>query len=382
MNDPESQLSLLDGVVQQLVLALEQGKDRVFQVAESAKVRQGSMSSEIGSLRGAAQAQSAEFERLQQGVEAARERLDQVIRSGAPDPAVLSAALEAWADERAELRVARERAGGLLRQADALETERQGLAAIGALGDEALAQFSDSIELLAENFRELGSKLESAQQSKALGLHVIRAQEEERRRLAREIHDGPAQLLNSVVLRINVCLKLFDTDLQRLGEELNQLKELVRLSLQDVRKIIFDLRPMALDDLGLIPALRAFLKDYQARFGIETDFVAFGNERRFDSAFEIAIFRLVQEALNNVYKHAGAARVWVKVDTAGGQEVRLTVRDDGVGFDPEKLRQTQAGTKFGLVGMRERTELLGGSMEIISAPGQSARLNFTFPVGE
>lgn len=382
MNEPESQLSLLDGVVQQLVLALEQGKDRALQVAESVKVRQGSTAADIGSLRLAAEAQTAEFDRLQQGVAAAREQLDQVIGAGASDPVALTAALEAWADGRAELRVAHERAAGLLRQADSLETERKGLVAIGALSDAAVARFADSIEFLVANFRELGSKLESAQQSKALGLHVIRAQEEERRRLAREIHDGPAQLLNSVVLRINVCLKLFDTDLQRLGDELNQLKELVRLSLQDVRKIIFDLRPMALDDLGLIPALRAFLKDYQARFGIETDFVAFGNERRFDSAFEIAIFRLVQEALNNVYKHAGAARVWVKVDTAGGQDIRLTVRDDGVGFDVEKLRQTQAGTKFGLVGMRERTELLGGSMEILSAPGQGARLNFTFPLGE
>lgn len=381
MNDPESQV-LLDGVVQEMILALEQGKERAAQAAEAAKVRHGSLTGEIESLRGAAEVQSAELARLQQGVEAARAELDRVIDAGAPDPVILTKTLEAWADARIELGVARERSEGLVRQAESLESERNGMAAIGALNDEALARFSASIGLLVANFRDLGDRLESAEQSKALGFHVIRVQEEERRRLAREIHDGPAQLLNSVVLRINVCLKLFDADLQRLGEELNQLKELVRLSLQDVRKIIFDLRPMALDDLGLIPALRAFLKDYQARFGIETDFVAFGNERRYDSAFEIAIFRLVQEALNNVYKHAGAARVWVKVDTSGGQEIRLTVRDDGVGFDLEKLRQSQAGTKFGLVSMRERTELLGGSMEIIAVPGQGARLNFNFPVGE
>jgi len=373
---------LLQGVVQQIVFALEQGQGSARRMAASARDRRGSMAREIAALRLAAQAQAAEFERLQQGVEAARERLEGVISAGAPDPVELTDALQCWADARSDLLVARERESGLQRQADSLEAERTSLGTMGALGDEAQARFADSIRLVAENFRELDSRLESAQQSKALGFHVIRAQEEERRRLAREIHDGPAQLLNSVVLRINVCLKLFDTDLQRLGEELNQLKELVRLSLQDVRKIIFDLRPMALDDLGLLPALRAFLKDYQARFGIETDFAAFGNERRFDSAFEIAIFRLVQEALNNVYKHSGATRVWVKVDTSGGQEIRLTVRDDGSGFDPDKLRQAQAGTKFGLVGMRERTELLGGSMEILSAPGQGARLNFTFPMAE
>jgi len=184
------------------------------------------------------------------------------------------------------------------------------------------------------------------------------------------------------VLRINVCQRLVDSDLPRLNEELTQLKDLVRLSLQDVRKIIFDLRPMALDDLGLVPALRAFLKDYQAKTGIETDFDSFGNESRYDSAFEVAVFRLVQEALNNVYRHAGATRVWVKVETAGGREVRLVVRDDGIGFAPTEVLEAGAGTKFGLVGMRERAELLGGSMEILSAPGQGSRLTFVFPLGE
>lgn len=253
---------------------------------------------------------------------------------------------------------------------------------VATAGETMVVEIEDFIEFVAANFRELGSHLESAQQSRNLGLHVIKAQEEERRRLAREIHDGPAQLLNSVVLRINVCQKLFDTDPQRLYEELNQLKDLVRLSLQDVRKIIFDLRPMALDDLGLVPALRAFLKDYQARTGIETDFASFGNERRYDSAWEVAIFRLVQESLSNVYKHAGATRVWVKIETAGGREIRASVKDDGAGFDPEKVMATSAGTKFGLVGMRERCELLGGSMEVLSAPGQGTKLNFVFPLGE
>lgn len=237
------------------------------------------------------------------------------------------------------------------------------------------------VEFLTQSLRGLGSRLESAAQSRGLGLHVIRAQEEERRKLAREIHDGPAQLLNSVVLRINVCQRLFETDPSRVQEELTQLKELVRLSLQDVRKIIFDLRPMALDDLGLVPAIRAFLKEFQARTGIEADFSAFGHERRYDSAFEVAVFRLVQEALNNVYKHAGAARAWVKVETHG-QELRLTVRDDGAGFDPEAVLQAGRGTKFGLVGMRERAELLGGSLELQSAPGQGTRLVVTFPLSE
>jgi two-component system sensor histidine kinase DegS len=237
-----------------------------------------------------------------------------------------------------------------------------------------------AIGALARTYRDLGVRLETAQQGRGLGLHAIRVQEEERRHLAREIHDGPAQLLNSVVLRIDVCQRLVGHDPERLKHELTQLKDLVRLSIQDVRKIIFDLRPMALDDLGLVPALRQYLKDFQARTGIETDFAFYGNDRRYNPAFEVALFRLCQEALTNAAKHAGAARVWVTVETTGGQEIKLTVKDDGVGFDPDAVRPGEGGSKFGLVGMRERAELLGGSMEILSAPGRGAKLTFLFPL--
>lgn len=232
---------------------------------------------------------------------------------------------------------------------------------------------------LARSYREIGVRLETAQQGRGLGLHAIKVQEEERRHLAREIHDGPAQLLNSVVLRIDVCQRLVDHDTDRLKHELTQLKDLVRLSIQDVRKIIFDLRPMALDDLGLVPALRQYMKDYQTRTGVETDFAFYGNDRRYNPAFEVALFRLCQEALTNVAKHAGATRVWVTVETTGGQEIKLTVKDDGVGFDPGAVKP-EGNSKFGLVGMRERAELLSGSMEIQSAPGRGTKLVFLFPL--
>lgn len=234
-----------------------------------------------------------------------------------------------------------------------------------------------ALEQVARLGREVGDSLESAQQSRALGLSVIRAQEEERRRVAREIHDGPAQLLANVVLRIDVCQRLADQDPARLAGELQQLKELVRVSLQDVRKVIFDLRPMALDDLGLVPALRAYAKEYQARTAIEVDLAAFGADRRFDPAFEVAVFRLVQEALTNVDKHARASKVWVTIEMKGN-ELRVTVKDNGSGFDVEAVRRAGASTRFGLHGMAERVALVGGRMEIQSAPGQGTRLQFSF----
>lgn len=381
MTHPETGSSLVDDVVQKAIAGLERGKERIAKGAEVAKGQFEHTSAQLTRLH---QRVKAEVQRLA----SARERL-QVAQarwttalSDSADAAKLNAAATELAEATADLRVIEARQSELADRESVLQhvTER-----LGSLDEQWVAlpeEMGKAIDLLARNFRELGSHLESAEQSRALGLHVIRAQEEERRRLAREIHDGPTQLLNSVVLRIDVCQRFFESDPERLKQELQQLKELVRLSLQDVRKIIFDLRPMTLDDLGLIPALRTFLKDYQAKTGIETDFAVFGHDKRFDPTHEIAIFRIVQEALTNANKHAGASRVWVKVETAGGKEIKVQVKDDGSGFDPAQVKPGVSGSKFGLVAMRERTELLGGTMEIQSSPEHGTKLNFFFPLSE
>lgn len=370
---------VLDDNVQKNIASLEHARERIARIADGAREPYAAISQQIDIIRQRTEANRAERTALQREIEAGTARLAQLAAEGA-GAADLTAAAMALAEQKARWLTAEQMEALLVGELAPLQVGVEKLAEVAESGDLLAAEVAASIDFLAANFRELGSWVESAQQSRALGLHIIRAQEEERRRLAREIHDGPTQLLNSVVLRIDVCQRFFDSDLQRLKDELQQLKELVRLSLQDVRKIIFDLRPMALDDLGVVPALRTFLKDYQARTGIETDFSVFGNDRRYDPAFEIAIFRIVQEGLTNVYKHAGAARVWVKVETAGGREIKVQVKDDGAGFDPAEVKPGVAGSKFGLVAMRERVELLGGSMEIQSAPGQGTKLNFNFPL--
>jgi two-component system sensor histidine kinase DegS len=370
---------LLDDNVQKNIASLEHARERIARIADGARKPYAIISERIDAIRQRIETDRAGRKDLQAAIQACTDQISRLAAAGA-SPGDLVAAAAVLAEHKARLAAGEQIEQFLLGALAPMETGLEQLAELADSSDDLAAEVAVSIDFLAANFRELGSWVESAQQSRALGLHIIRAQEEERRRLAREIHDGPTQLLNSVVLRIDVCQRFFDSDLQRLKDELQQLKELVRLSLQDVRKIIFDLRPMALDDLGVVPALRTFLKDYQARTGIETDFSVFGNDRRYDPAFEIAIFRIVQEGLTNVYKHAGAARVWVKVETAGGREIKVQVKDDGAGFDPAEVRPGVAGSKFGLVAMRERVELLGGSMEIQSAPGMGTKLNFNFPL--
>ena len=369
---------LLDSIIQQTVQALEAGREQIFEIAETAMAEYETVLKELQDLKQQAAKQIELVDQLEKKDRECRQTLVKMHRSFAlfTEAEVLEAHAKAR-EVHGELVAGRALERALRHQRDQVERRLRSLESMVKRAQNLVTQVGTAMGFLAQNFGDLFARLESAQQSRQLGLHVIRAQEEERRRLAREIHDGPAQLLNSVVLRIDVCQRLFDSDLARLKEELAQLKDLVRLSLQDVRKIIFDLRPMALDDLGLVPALRAFLKDFQAKHGTEVDFGVFGSDQRFEPAFEVAMFRLVQESLNNVQKHAQATRVWVRVEQVG-RELRMTVRDDGRGFDVAEA--TAAGGKFGLMGMRERAELLGGTMEIQSEPGKGARLQFHFPL--
>lgn len=214
--------------------------------------------------------------------------------------------------------------------------------------------------------------------SRAFEDQVIKALEEERRRIARDIHDGPAQLLAGLVLRVEICQRLLHMDSDRAGTELEDLKERLRESLGEVRGIIFDLRPLALDELGLAGALRAYLNGLDGRAGLAVMLSVEGEERRLPPALEVTIYRVVQEAVNNARKHAHASRVTVRL-AFRAERVEAVVEDDGVGFDVE-VATRRGGDHFGLAGMRERVELMDGTLQIASQPGRGTRLSFCFPL--
>ena len=133
-----------------------------------------------------------------------------------------------------------------------------------------------------------------------MGLRIIQAQEEERQRVARDIHDGPAQSMSNVVLKAEICERLFSVDLDKARDELQKLKDIVRDCLKDVRKIIYNLRPMSLDDLGLIPTLQRLILTFRNDTGIEATFNKNGVFDDISPGISLTIFRIVQEALSNV----------------------------------------------------------------------------------
>jgi two-component system sensor histidine kinase DegS len=218
--------------------------------------------------------------------------------------------------------------------------------------------------------------VESMQQRQLFGAKIIKAQEEERRRVAREIHDGPAQTMANIVFRAEVCERLIETDLGRSKTELQDLREQVRFCLKEVRKIIFDLRPMTLDDLGLVPTIRRTLDTLKERTGVAVDLRVIGEDKRLDSHVEISFFRIIQEALTNIEKHAKASSVIVRIEFML-KAVSAVVEDDGEGFD---TAESVGSESFGLMGMWERMSLLNGEISLTSKKGKGTKVTFKVPL--
>ncbi len=208
-------------------------------------------------------------------------------------------------------------------------------------------------------------------------VQIIEAQEEERRKLSRQVHDGPAQSLSNFILNAEIALRLMDTDPEKAREELKNLKTTASNTFSSVRDFIFELRPMMLDDLGLVPTVRRYLESYKERSGLDANLLITGKEQRIQSHLEVLVFRAVQELLANVREHAQATQVKAALDVDSTQ-VRVSVEDNGKGFDPEGAAFT-GGKGRGLKTLKERIGLVGGTMEIASAAGKGTRISLVVP---
>jgi two-component system, NarL family, sensor histidine kinase DegS len=206
-------------------------------------------------------------------------------------------------------------------------------------------------------------------------LAIFQAVEAERLRIARDLHDGPAQVLADLVLKAEILERIAERTPEALPAELEEFRSLVRNAVGDMRRFMFDLRPDSLDDLGLVATMRRFSSEYQDRTGIVCHFNLSGEDRRIGSDLEEAIFRIIQEALNNVNKHSEATKVDVGL-TIQPDRVVAKIRDDGIGFDVNAVPAT--GSHLGLLGMRERAEALGGRFAIATEAGKGTEIVVEF----
>ena len=257
-----------------------------------------------------------------------------------------------------------------------------------AYGSESLAQ-SDTAEVLSSLASQAASALENAQLYEELADReralqdligkLFGAQEEERRRVAYEVHDGLAQVAAAAHQHLQSFARRYPPETEAARKDLQRILKLVRGTVSDARRIIANLRPTTLDDLGLVSTISLEV-DRLREEGYQVDYETDLGEERFPETLEIPLYRIIQEALTNMRKHAGARRVRVELRRVNG-EVRLLVSDDGKGFDPAAAPlESGPGERVGLVGMHERVGALGGTLEIDSRPGAGTSLAAAFPL--
>lgn len=211
-------------------------------------------------------------------------------------------------------------------------------------------------------------------------IRVIQTEEAARQSLVRRMHDGPASSLSNFILQAEICEKFFEVDPERAKDELGALKRSATNTFGEVKGFIFDLRPMMLDDLGVAPTLRRYIESLEEKYRLPIVLTVTGPMRRLPGHVEVAIFRAVQELINNARVHGQASEIQVLLDL-DDEQVHVAVEDNGGGFNADEVVEGDGGrSALGLPALHDRIEMLGGQFELRSTIGEGTRAEFTIPV--
>ncbi|MCR8645051.1 histidine kinase [Paenibacillus sp. N1-5-1-14] len=376
------QADAIDQVIKSAIEVMESSKYQIFDLAENARHERNELMKEQEEVKAEAIKTIDLVDKLELDLRRSRIRLSEVSRDFRRfHEADIKTAYDNANLMQLQLTLMREKENHLRTRRDELQKRIKSADKLVQRAERIVFQMDIVLGYLSGDLSEVSHILETAKNRQMLGLKIILAQEEERRRIAREIHDGMAQTLANLVLRSEIAERLLaKQEYDVVKEELQVLKSQVRGGLEEVRKMIFNLRPMALDDLGLVPAVRKYAQDFEERTRILTKLEVKGKEMRLPSGMEAAIFRLIQEAFSNVFKHAKAT--FVEVELLFGMDyIHVKFSDNGIGFNVGKTEQIITnGTNFGILGMRERLDLLEGKMEIVSEINLGTKINMEIPI--
>ena len=378
MNEKVIDIQALDTIFNSMVRTMDQSKNDIFIISEQSRQSFEDIKRELEEVKENISRVITEGDYLEDMTRHSRSRLADVSKNFMNySEEQVREAYEVANKLLVRLSINRMEEKQLRQRRDELDRRLAALLETIERADQLVNQVTVVLNYLTSDLKNVGEALANAKHRQAFGIRIIQAQEEERKRLSRDIHDGPAQMLANVLLRTGLIEKTYvEKGPEPALSELMQLKGMVRDALQEVRRIIYDLRPMALDDLGLIPTLKKYLSklgDY--KHGVEIHFQNTGKEQRFQTNFEVSVFRLVQESVSNALKHGNSKDIWVKIEWL--QDImNIIIKDNGQGFDKKEVKDKS----FGLIGMSERVDLLKGEMKIGSTPGNGTTIFFRIPL--
>ncbi|MDQ0269104.1 sensor histidine kinase [Cytobacillus purgationiresistens] len=368
----------LDLIVGKMIETVGTSKNEIFRIGEQCRKDYETLTEELKDVKHMVIKVIDEGDRLEGQTRFARKRLSEVsMHFKDYTEAQVRDAYEKAHQLQMDLSMNRQLEKQLRDRRDDIERRLVGVSDTIERAEHLISQITVVMNYLMSDIKQMGEMLEDAKMKQEFGLKIIEAQEEERKRLSREIHDGPAQMMANVMMRSDLIERVYkERGTEDAITEIKNLKKMVRSALYEVRRIIYDLRPMALDDLGLVPTLKKYLQtteEYHKRTKIE--FNNIGKEVRLPSQYEVALFRLIQEAVQNAIKHAESSEIMVKLEI-NRMRVAVVIKDDGKGFNiNEKKAQS-----FGIIGMRERVELLEGQLSIDSKIGKGTIVIIQIPL--
>lgn len=283
---------------------------------------------------------------------------------------------------RIKLAVEKERENNIINRRNELEIHLKSIRKISEKADKLNNDFELVHTILAGNLKQITEKIDDIKNKEYWGLKVIQGQEEERQRIARDMHDGPAQSLSNLIIKTELCIKLLDKDIDRTKLELQTLKSLIRGTIDETRRLIYNLRPMSIDDLGVFATISRYIEKISNESKIDISFDVGKNLQEIDlnEALSITVFRILQESLNNIIKYAETSHVDIHIDT-DDHLLNLTIQDYGKGFDVDQAFESRTTTSgFGLTMMKERINLLNGEFNIKSSLGKGTIINIKLSI--
>lgn len=368
----------IDEIREEMIDTVTSSKGDIFRISEQCREDYENMTNELAEIKKMMIKLVEEEDFLEEQVLKARLNLSELSRNfKAYSEAEVREAYEKAHQLQMDLSINWQFKKQLLEKREDLERRLMGLEETINRADQLISQISVVMNYLMSDLKLMGEELQNAKAKQDFGLKIIEAQEEERKRLSRDIHDGPAQMLANVIMRSDIVDKVYrEQGPEEAFLEINSFKKMVRAALYEVRRIIYDLRPMALDDLGLVPTLRKYLQTIEEYHNhSKINFVNIGLDQRLPAKYEVALFRLIQESVQNALKHANACEIKVKLEMTKSS-INVTIKDNGSGFDMNQKKPES----FGIIGMKERVELLEGNLTIDSKIGKGTTISVQVPL--
>ena len=369
----------LDEILNEIEEKLEQGRNDIFQIAHDCQKNIHSIRARLEEIIISTAIMIQKVDDCEKKEKLAREKLlvvsSDFTKFSEND---IKFCYEAAQQCQIELLELRQMELQLRSQRDDLLHQLRYMESISLKADEFLQNSSMALHVLQGNIKRFSGLAEQAKQKEQMGLWLIESMELERRKIARELHDGPAQTLASILIRVDILSYLCKEDLVKLEEVTKGIREMGQECLDDIRRMMFDLKPSTMQNLGLIKALDKYFRGYAAKYDFSIDFSYTGTVKNLPFSLDVALFRMIQEAITNVRKHAGVKKAQVKIQF---KPTRLlaTIEDEGKGFQMEQYEQEKTES-YGIINLKERAELLGGFIKIISEAGVGTKVMIEVPI--